>query len=153
MKQPLITNIQRYSIHDGDGIRTTVFFKGCNMACRWIRMSTMRPNGRASALLRRCRSNTTASRWPFPTSRAATGTRPTVTGTRCWCSDPETVWTKRRPGQPGLTLRAQECEKRQTSVVCRFFLIGCGRVFARAGRASPPDSSPRKHLLEVGDGF
>ena len=30
MKQPLITNIQRYSIHDGDGIRTTVFFKGCN---------------------------------------------------------------------------------------------------------------------------
>ena len=35
MKQPLITNIQRYSIHDGDGIRTTVFFKGCNMACRW----------------------------------------------------------------------------------------------------------------------
>ena len=35
MKLPLITNIQRYSIHDGDGIRTTVFFKGCNMACRW----------------------------------------------------------------------------------------------------------------------
>ena len=35
MKQPLITNIQRYSIHDGDGIRTTVFFKGCNLACRW----------------------------------------------------------------------------------------------------------------------
>ena len=24
-----ITNIQKYSIHDGDGIRTTVFFKGC----------------------------------------------------------------------------------------------------------------------------
>ena len=23
----LITNIQKYSIHDGDGIRTTVFFK------------------------------------------------------------------------------------------------------------------------------
>ena len=35
MKQPLITNIQRYSIHDGDGIRTTVFFKGCSMACKW----------------------------------------------------------------------------------------------------------------------
>ena len=25
----LVTNIQKYSIHDGDGIRTTVFFKGC----------------------------------------------------------------------------------------------------------------------------
>lgn len=35
MTLPLITNIQRYSIHDGDGIRTTVFFKGCTMACKW----------------------------------------------------------------------------------------------------------------------
>ncbi|MGM9619794.1 MAG: glycyl-radical enzyme activating protein [Oscillospiraceae bacterium] len=35
MKLPLITNVQRYSIHDGDGIRTTVFFKGCPMACQW----------------------------------------------------------------------------------------------------------------------
>lgn len=31
----LITNIQKYSIHDGDGIRTTVFFKGCPLQCRW----------------------------------------------------------------------------------------------------------------------
>ena len=29
----LITNIQKYSIHDGDGIRTTVFFKGCPLKC------------------------------------------------------------------------------------------------------------------------
>lgn len=31
----LITNIQKYSIHDGDGIRTTVFFKGCHLRCVW----------------------------------------------------------------------------------------------------------------------
>ena len=31
----LITNIQRYAIHDGGGIRTTVFFKGCPLACSW----------------------------------------------------------------------------------------------------------------------
>ncbi len=31
----LITNIQKYSIHDGDGIRTTVFFKGCPLKCIW----------------------------------------------------------------------------------------------------------------------
>ena len=31
----LITNIQRTSFHDGDGIRTTVFFKGCNLHCPW----------------------------------------------------------------------------------------------------------------------
>lgn len=32
---PLITSIQKYSIHDGDGIRTTVFFKGCPLTCVW----------------------------------------------------------------------------------------------------------------------
>ncbi|MFX0136449.1 MAG: glycyl-radical enzyme activating protein [Candidatus Hodarchaeota archaeon] len=30
-----IFNIQRYSIHDGPGIRTLVFFKGCPLRCLW----------------------------------------------------------------------------------------------------------------------
>ena len=30
-----IFNIQRFSIHDGPGIRTTVFFKGCPLNCTW----------------------------------------------------------------------------------------------------------------------
>jgi pyruvate formate lyase activating enzyme len=30
-----IYNIQRFSIHDGPGIRTTVFFKGCPLRCLW----------------------------------------------------------------------------------------------------------------------
>ncbi len=30
-----ITKIQRFSIHDGPGIRMTVFLKGCNLTCRW----------------------------------------------------------------------------------------------------------------------
>ena len=30
-----VFNIQRYSIHDGPGIRTTVFFKGCPLSCFW----------------------------------------------------------------------------------------------------------------------
>lgn len=30
-----ITNIQKFSVHDGDGIRTSVFFKGCPLSCRW----------------------------------------------------------------------------------------------------------------------
>jgi len=30
-----IFNIQRFSIHDGPGVRTTVFFKGCNLRCLW----------------------------------------------------------------------------------------------------------------------
>jgi len=31
----IITSIQRFSLHDGPGIRSTVFFKGCNMHCKW----------------------------------------------------------------------------------------------------------------------
>ena len=31
----IIFDIKRFSIHDGPGIRTTVFFKGCPLACRW----------------------------------------------------------------------------------------------------------------------
>ena len=30
-----ITDIQHFSLHDGPGIRTTVFFKGCNLRCPW----------------------------------------------------------------------------------------------------------------------
>lgn len=31
----IIFNIQKFSIHDGPGIRTTVFFKGCPLRCKW----------------------------------------------------------------------------------------------------------------------
>jgi len=31
----IVTNIQNFSIHDGPGIRTVVFFKGCPLVCRW----------------------------------------------------------------------------------------------------------------------
>ena len=30
-----VFDIQRFSIHDGPGIRTTVFMKGCNLRCQW----------------------------------------------------------------------------------------------------------------------
>ena len=35
MKVPLIFDIVRGSTVDGPGIRTTVFFKGCNLDCAW----------------------------------------------------------------------------------------------------------------------
>ena len=31
----LVSNIQRFSLHDGPGIRTTVFLKGCSLRCPW----------------------------------------------------------------------------------------------------------------------
>ena len=35
MDKILLTNIQRFSLHDGPGIRTTVFLKGCSLHCPW----------------------------------------------------------------------------------------------------------------------
>ena len=31
----MVTQLQRFSLHDGPGIRTTVFLKGCNLHCPW----------------------------------------------------------------------------------------------------------------------
>ena len=35
MRSALIFNIQKFSVHDGPGIRTTIFFKGCPLSCQW----------------------------------------------------------------------------------------------------------------------
>ncbi|MBP8613940.1 MAG: glycyl-radical enzyme activating protein [Firmicutes bacterium] len=35
MQKGTIFNIQKFSVHDGPGIRTTVFFKGCPLRCKW----------------------------------------------------------------------------------------------------------------------
>lgn len=35
MNKGLIADIQRCSTHDGPGVRTTVFFKGCPLKCEW----------------------------------------------------------------------------------------------------------------------
>lgn len=34
-QQGMVFNIQKYSVHDGPGIRTIVFLKGCALSCRW----------------------------------------------------------------------------------------------------------------------
>ncbi len=44
MLSGLVFNIQKYSLHDGPGIRTTVFLKGCPLCCAWCH----NPEGRAS---------------------------------------------------------------------------------------------------------
>lgn len=35
MNTGLIFDIKKYAINDGPGIRLTVFFKGCNLSCKW----------------------------------------------------------------------------------------------------------------------
>jgi pyruvate formate lyase activating enzyme len=34
-RKAIVFDIQRYSVHDGPGIRTLVFFKGCPLRCKW----------------------------------------------------------------------------------------------------------------------
>ena len=33
--QAVITNIQKFSVHDGPGIRSILFLKGCPLRCQW----------------------------------------------------------------------------------------------------------------------
>ncbi|MCL1816976.1 MAG: 4Fe-4S binding protein, partial [Clostridiales bacterium] len=35
MKKALVFDIQRFCVHDGPGIRTLIFFKGCSLKCEW----------------------------------------------------------------------------------------------------------------------
>jgi pyruvate formate lyase activating enzyme len=50
-----IFDIQRFSIHDGPGIRTTVFFKGCPLRCLWCgNPESIRPEPQLSYLPDRC---------------------------------------------------------------------------------------------------
>ncbi len=35
MRKGIIFNIQKFSTNDGPGVRTTVFFKGCPLTCKW----------------------------------------------------------------------------------------------------------------------
>ena len=47
MDRGLVFNIQRYCLHDGPGIRTTVFLKGCPLSCSWCHNPESQPRGPA----------------------------------------------------------------------------------------------------------
>lgn len=50
-----ICNIQRFSVHDGPGIRTTVFLKGCTLRCFWCHNpETIRPKPEVQFFPNRC---------------------------------------------------------------------------------------------------
>lgn len=55
MTSGIITHIQRFSVHDGPGIRTTVFLKGCQMHCPWCHNpETYRPEPELQIFGGRC---------------------------------------------------------------------------------------------------
>ena len=51
----LVTNIQKYTIHDGPGIRTEIFFKGCPMHCLWCsNPETLSPRQQLGVYPKKC---------------------------------------------------------------------------------------------------
>ncbi len=57
MASAVVTNIQGYSIHDGPGIRTVVFLKGCPLRCAWCaNPENLRPEPETGFLRSLCQS-------------------------------------------------------------------------------------------------
>jgi len=55
MEKGLIFNVQRFSLHDGPGIRTTIFFKGCPLRCSWCQNPEgIEPNPQLLCYANRC---------------------------------------------------------------------------------------------------
>lgn len=51
----IVFNIQRFSLHDGPGIRTTVFLKGCNLRCAWCHNpESLKKEPQISVLVQQC---------------------------------------------------------------------------------------------------
>ncbi len=55
MRRGLVFNVQRFSLYDGPGIRTTVFLKGCALSCSWCHNPESRaPSPEVMVLEDRC---------------------------------------------------------------------------------------------------
>ncbi len=55
MKDGLVFDVQRFSVHDGPGIRTTIFFKGCPLRCPWCQNpEALRPHAELAFYADRC---------------------------------------------------------------------------------------------------
>ena len=52
MTKGTVFNMQHYSVHDGPGIRTIVFLKGCPLNCRWCSNPEVTTLGRKWHLIR-----------------------------------------------------------------------------------------------------
>ena len=50
-----VVNLQHFSMHDGPGIRTTVFLKGCSLRCKWCcNPETIAPKPELAFNLKQC---------------------------------------------------------------------------------------------------
>ena len=88
-----IFDIQKYSIHDGPGIRTIVFLKGCALRCQWCcnpesqshEIETMTVGGKAKVIGRDVSAEEVMEEvlrdWPY--FRRSEGGSPFRAGSRC----------------------------------------------------------------------
>ena len=75
----MITDIQRFSLHDGPGIRTSVFLKGCNMNCAWCHNpETISPESEVLVDPEKCISCGKCEEGCFSGARRIVGKRYTV---------------------------------------------------------------------------
>ena len=51
----VLVEVKRFAVHDGPGIRTTLFLKGCSLACRWCHNpETISPRAEIGLVSRKC---------------------------------------------------------------------------------------------------
>ena len=70
----IVFNIQKFSIHDGPGVRTTVFLKGCPLRCKWCSNPESQLSTRRQSLPQRTEefiSTLISVQVVFPACRAA----------------------------------------------------------------------------------
>ncbi|HBU12720.1 MAG TPA: glycyl-radical enzyme activating protein [Clostridiales bacterium] len=82
----MVFNVERYRIHDGSGIRTSLFLKGCDMACPWCSNPESQRSEKELGVHRNLCKNCGACIGACPqqaVSRAADGT---VTTDRALCA-------------------------------------------------------------------
>ena len=82
-REALIFDIQRFCLHDGPGIRTILFFKGCALRCAWCHNPESHRPGPEVAFFARCCVGCFACREVCPKKAILAGPGPRVDHTLC----------------------------------------------------------------------